>query len=100
MTDLPVPAPAVAWSWSSVLRGAVLGLAAVLATATGGSRWYVLPTFTTFYVFLMLVSPDPSEASSRFWERVGETAFGVGVAAALGLAVPALLDRRARARGA
>jgi hypothetical protein len=77
-----------------------IGLTAVLATATGGSRWYVVPTFTTFYVFLMLVATDPSDAPSRFWERVGETAFGVGVAAALGLAVPALLDRRARARDA
>ena len=75
-----------------------VGLAAIVATATGGSRWYVLPFFTTFYVFLMLLADDPGDARSRFWERVGETALGVAVAAFFAYVVPALLDRRRPAK--
>ncbi len=75
-----------------------IGLAVVVATATGGSRRYVLPFFTTFFVFLLLLGDDPSDARSRFWERVGETALGVGVAALFGFVVPAVLDRRTASR--
>lgn len=40
-------------------------------TATAGR--YVMPAFTTFLVFLLLVSGDPSEAEQRFWKRALET---------------------------
>jgi uncharacterized membrane protein YccC len=56
-------------------------LVVIAATATAGSRWYVLPTFTTYLVFILLLARDPSDADSRFWERALETALGVGVAA-------------------
>ena len=72
---------------------AAMGVAVIGATATVGSRWYVLPTFTTFLVFLMLLVNSPDDAASRFWERALETALGVGVAAAVGLLGPRLLAR-------
>lgn len=70
-----------------------MAVAVMGATATVGSRWYVLPAFTTFLVFLMLLVNSPDDAASRFWERALETALGVGVAAVVGLLVPALLAR-------
>jgi cell division protein FtsN len=81
------------WVWALVIAGVVVG-----ATATSGSRWYVLPTFTTLLVFVMLLARDPQDAGERFWERVSETALGVGVAALVALVVlPAVLRRRAAA---
>jgi hypothetical protein len=81
---------------------AVLVLAAVMtATAVASSRYYLLPLFSTFFVFLMLLSDDPGAARDRFWERVTETLVGVAVAALFGILVPAvgarLVRRRARA---
>lgn len=70
-----------------------MGIAVMGATATTGSRWYVLPTFTTFLVFLMLLVNSPDDAASRFWERATETVLGVGVAAVVGLLGPRLLAR-------
>ena len=84
---ITLEAPAWAYSVSVVV-------AVVCVTATAGSRWYVMPAFTTFLVFLMLLVDSPDEASSRFWERTLETAFGVGIAALLGFFVPYLLDRK------
>ncbi|TCI97627.1 FUSC family protein [Aeromicrobium sp. IC_218] len=79
-----------------VYAGAI-GLVVVAATATSGSRWYVLPTFTTFFVFVLLLARDPADAPHRFWERSLETGLGVAVAA-LGafLVLPAVLRRRRR----
>jgi uncharacterized membrane protein YccC len=69
-------------------------LVVVGATATTGSGWYVLPTFTTCLVFILLLARDPADASSRFWERVLETGLGIGVAAiASFLVLPAILRR-------
>jgi len=73
----------------------VLPLAAVAATA--GGRWYVTPIFPTFLVFLLLLYAHSEEASGRFWERIGETVLGVGVAFVCGLLVPMVRERR-RAR--
>ena len=84
-----VTAGAPAWAYSVAVVVAV-----VCVTATAGSRWYVMPAFTTFLVFVMLLADSPDDASTRFWERVLETAFGVAVAAVVGLLVPHLLDRR------
>ena len=78
------------WAYSVAVLVAV-----VCVTATAGSRWYVMPAFTTFLVFVMLLVDSPGDAHSRFWERVLETALGVAVAALVGLLVPALLARRA-----
>jgi uncharacterized membrane protein YccC len=80
---------------------AVYSLAAILAVAlagaTRGSRWYVTPTFTTFMVFLLLLFAHPHDSAYRFGERLLETALGVAIAYAYGLALPALRER-ARAR--
>ena len=80
---------APAWAYSVAITVAV-----VCVTATAGSRWYVMPAFTTFLVFVMLLVDSPDDAGSRFWERTLETALGVGVAAVFSLLVPYLLDRR------
>ncbi len=65
---------------------AIAALAA--AAATHRSRWYVTAGFTTFLVFLLLLHSDPGSASSRFNERLLETALGVGIAYLFGLLVP------------
>lgn len=74
--------------------GLIIALVGVAATATAGSRWYVLPTFTTFLVFILLLAHDPAEAQHRFWERVLETGLGIGAAAAATYLVLPLLHRR------
>lgn len=78
------------WAYSIAVVVAV-----VCVTATAGSRWYVMPAFTTFLVFVMLLVDSPDDARSRFWERTLETVFGIAVAAILGFLVPMLLNRSA-----
>jgi hypothetical protein len=72
--------------WYSV---AILVVLAGVA-ATRPSRWYVTPTFTTFIAISMLLYSNPTDAQSRFNERVGETLLGVGLAYFFGVAVPAV----------
>ena len=76
------------WTYALAI---LAGVAA--ATATAGSRWYLLPTLTTFLAFVMLLYDDPGSGSNRFWERVLETGLGVAAAAVFGLLLPAFLDR-------
>jgi len=85
---------APAWAFSVTIVIAVM-----CVTATAGSRWYVMPAFTTFLVFVMLLVDSPSDASTRFWERVLETVFGVAVAAVVGLLVPSWLSQNRRDGG-
>ena len=47
-------------------------LVIVAATAMARSRWYVTPAFTTFLVFLLLISADLGQAPGRFWERLAK----------------------------
>ncbi|GAC67649.1 FUSC family protein [Gordonia soli] len=84
IVDIAPPAAVIA---------AALVVALAAAAATRGSRWYILPTFTTFLVILLLAYPDVGEAQSRLLERLGETVFGLAVAAIVGLARPALVAR-------
>ena len=76
--------------WAYALA-VLVGVAA--ATATAGSRWYLLPTLTTFLAFVMLLYDVPGEGQGRFWERVLETFVGIAAAAVFGLLLPAALDR-------
>jgi hypothetical protein len=64
------PAGALAWTWSNALR---CGLCTLPAAVTG---------------------PTVANEQVRFAERVGETAFGVGLAYVFGLPLPRLLKRR------
>lgn len=76
------PPPVV---YSLAVLAALAGVAAMHA-----SRWYVVPAFTTFLVFLLLLYSDPQDAASRFGERVLETLLGVAIAYLFGLVLPAL----------
>ena len=73
---------------------AVYSLAVLFALAgvagVHASRWYVVPAFTTFLVFLLLLDSHPQDAASRFGERVLETVLGVSIAYLFGLVLPAL----------
>ena len=69
----------------------VLALSA--AAATAGSRWYITSGFTTFFVFLLLLIPDPGQAGQKFDERIVETILGVGLAYMACWFVPALGER-------
>jgi uncharacterized membrane protein YccC len=73
--------------------GATIALVVAAATATAASRWYLTPTYTTFLVFVMLLANDPDNARSRFWERLLETALGIGVAAVVVFAIAPLITR-------
>jgi hypothetical protein len=84
---------APAWAYSIAIIVAV-----VCVTATAGSRWYVMPAFTTFLVFVMLLVDSPHDAQARFWERLLETAFGVAVAATVVLLGHRLAQRRSSER--
>ncbi|MGV9793310.1 FUSC family protein [Gordonia sp. NPDC003422] len=77
---------------------AAIALAIIAAAGTRGSRWYILPAFTTFLVITML-SYSTDTAGSRVAERIGETLFGLAVAAVVGLGIPAI-TRRVRHRPA
>ena len=77
----------------AVVEAAVV-LVVIVATGTVGSRWYVMPAFTTFFVFLLLLSNDLAAAAGRFDERVGETLLGVAVALGFGQVVPDITRRR------
>lgn len=64
-------------------------LAMVLAGATQGSKWYIMPAFTTFIVFFVLLyvnTPDGAVAY-RFSERILETAVGVVIACVFGVII-------------
>jgi uncharacterized membrane protein YccC len=87
----------VLWDPASWVYALAVLLVVTGATATAGSRWYVLPTFTTCLVFVLLLAQDPADAGHRFWERVLETALGVGVAAVASFVVlPAVVRRQQR----
>jgi uncharacterized membrane protein YccC len=63
------------------------------AAATAGSRWYITSAFTTFLVFVMLLSGHLDETTARVNERVGETILGVAAAYLFGWFVPVLRAR-------
>ena len=75
----------------------VYSLGALVAIAGAGamhrSRWYVVPAFTTFVVFLLLLYAHPQDAASRFGERLLETLLGVAIAYLFGLVLPPLTRR-------
>jgi hypothetical protein len=73
--------------------GAIAALVVATAAATRGSRWYITSAFTTFVVFVMLLQPNPEQASQKVGERVGETLVGVGLAVLFGIGLPALAAR-------
>jgi len=72
-------------------------LGALTAIAGAGamhrSRWYVVPAFTTFLLFLLLLYAHPQDAASRFGERLLETLLGVAIAYLFGLLLPPLTRR-------
>ncbi len=80
------------WHPGDVVLAATTLCALAGAAATRGSRWYVTPLFTTFLVIQLLLVSEYSAAVAqwRFWERVGLTVAGVGIAYLFGLVLPRL----------
>lgn len=74
---------------AAVFAAAIL-IALSLASGTHGSRFYILPAFTTFFVIMLLGFSNPDDAPSRLFERVNETLLGVVIALVFGLLLPAL----------
>lgn len=73
---------------------AVFLLALSLASATHGSRFYLTPAFTTFFVIMLLGYSNPDDAPSRLFERINETLVGVAIALFFGILLPLLLRPR------
>ncbi len=69
-------------------QAAAIAIVVIAATATVGSRWYITPAFTTSLVFLLLLLADPTQTSSRFGERMGETLLGIAAAILFGDILP------------
>jgi uncharacterized membrane protein YccC len=59
----------------------------------------VLPAFTTYLTFILLLARNPDDATGRFWERLLETGLGVGVAALATYVVLPAIARRAPPSG-
>lgn len=76
--------------------GLCTGAAIVGAAAMHASRWYIVPAFSTFLVFWLLLYSDGSATAIafRFDERVLETLCGVGIAYLYGLLFSVLARRR------
>ena len=53
----------------------------------------MVPAFTTFLLFLLLIYAHPPDAGSRFGERLLETLLGVAIAYLFGLLLPPLTRR-------
>lgn len=72
---------------SPLVTALVVSIAAILAAATQGSRWYITPLFTTFIVFFTLLYGDTvlSDIAFRLNERVLETLVGVTIALIFGV---------------
>lgn len=88
---------AAAHPTGSVLA-AVLAVMLAGAAATFGSRWYVLPFFSTVIVLSMLLLGETESAEHWFLERVGLTIAGVALAAGSAWLVPRLMRRAAGPR--
>lgn len=75
-----------------------VGLAGLAMIAAGGlrqSRAYIMPAFTTFVIFLLILYPaqDATAVWGRFFERVGWVAVGVLIACFYGLLLPWLYEK-------
>jgi hypothetical protein len=71
-----------------VVLAAVAVVAIAGASATTGSRWYVLPFFSTLLVLSLLLAHDDEPSAHWFVERVGETLVGVALAIGAAWLVP------------
>jgi len=69
-------------------------VAVACGTATSGSRWYVLPFFSTFLVLTLLLGGEPAGGAHWFAERVGETLLGVAVAMGAAVLTSRVVARR------
>ncbi|WP_426310076.1 FUSC family protein [Cellulosimicrobium sp. E-16] len=76
-----------------VVLAAVAVVAIGGAAATAGSRWYVLPFFSTLLVLSLLLVHDDAPSTHWFVERVGETLVGVGLAISAAWLVPRVAAR-------
>jgi hypothetical protein len=76
-----------------VVLAAVAVVAIGGAAATAGSRWYVLPFFSTLLVLSLLLTHDDQTSAHWFVERVGETLVGVVLAMGAAWLVPRLAAR-------
>lgn len=101
---LSVLCGAVLASWLLSLQlppwavGLCTGAAIIGAAAMHASRWYIVPAFSTFLVFWLLLYSDGSVAAIafRFNERILETLCGVAIAYLYGIGFSRLKPRIGR----
>jgi len=84
---------------ADAVLAALVFFTVALATALAGSRWYVLPFFTTLIVISMLIAGDDMRPAHWFVERVVLTVLGAAVALAAGWIVPAIARQVRSGRG-
>ncbi|SOD72478.1 fusaric acid resistance family protein [Jatrophihabitans sp. GAS493] len=99
-----VGASVAAWTLSlhpgHLAIAVVAASALVAAAALHGSRWYVIPAFSTFLVLWVLLYDNDTTAGieHRFAERTLDTLCGLAIAFVFGVALPTLSERSARRR--
>ena len=82
---------------SNAVLASVVLVIVIAASGTAGSRWYVLPFFTTLLVLSMLIGDEVESAAHWFLERVALTVAGAALALIAAWLVPRIMrtDRAA-----
>ncbi|QIG39468.1 FUSC family protein [Microbacterium sp. 4R-513] len=76
---------------SNAVFAAVVLVVIAGAAGTAGSRWYVLPFFTTLLVLSMLIGDETESATHWFLERVALTLAGAALAVLAAWVVPRVM---------
>lgn len=82
------------WGPPDIAYSAAIVLVLAAAGAMHGSRLYIFPAFTTYFVIVLLTYSTTADVPERFLERIVETVVGVSVALVAGVALSLSLAKR------